>query len=288
MTRLAECEEHIDTAVKLGCCDEKWAKDVKRARGIRERNAAIDPETTLADLPTKTVLELGKKKNKPYLGDALKYIEERGGNVTEKEAKEFFNQCRRSGSNKAPHPGSCGIRRGDFREVLQDLPPGSVDLILTDPPYAEEALPLYEALGEFAARVLKPGGSLICYTGQSTIFKAHALLEKHLRYWWLLSLTHSSGGQKMPGKWVIIEWKPILWFVKESRRDNNFLIDRIQGTPPRKKLHDWAQGVEEVTPIIETLTSPGDLIVDPFAGSGSFGVMAEKLGRRFIGADLNV
>jgi hypothetical protein len=70
------------------------------------------------------------------------------------------------------------------------------------------------------------------------------------------------------------------------------LADRIGGTGARKTVpagdtDDWAQGVEEVAPIISALTAPGDLIVDPFTGSGGFGIAALRYGRRFIGAEAN-
>ncbi len=55
--------------------------------------------------------------------------------------------------------------RGDFRELGAAIPDGSVSLIFTDPPYDRASLPLYSDLGAFAARVLRPGGSLITYVG---------------------------------------------------------------------------------------------------------------------------
>ena len=179
------------------------------------------------------------------------------------------------------------IRAGDFRDVLADLPDASVDLILTDPPYGDKAIPSYEQLAEFAARKLKPGGSLICYTGQSILPDVLQKLGEHLRYWWTLSLDHRHGGQQLPGKWVMVEWKPIVWFVRDYRGGDAYIADKVRGSAPNKEAHEWAQGVEEVFHLIEQLTNPDDLVVDPFAGSGSFGRAALTLGRRFIGADLD-
>jgi len=177
------------------------------------------------------------------------------------------------------------IRRGDFADALADLEPGSVSLILTDPPYAQDALPDYGRLGAFAAEKLTDGGSLLCYVGHSTMPAVLDELREHLRYWWCIALEHRGGGQRLPGKWVRIKWKPILWFVKGARRDRVYISDLIHGAIPAKQLHSWAQGIDEVVPLIEGLTSPGDLVCDPFAGSGSFGIAAHNTGRRFVGAD---
>jgi hypothetical protein len=47
---------------------------------------------------------------------------------------------------------SADVRLGDFRTTLSDLVPGSVDVVLTDPPYPAEFLPLWSDLGEHAAK----------------------------------------------------------------------------------------------------------------------------------------
>jgi 16S rRNA G966 N2-methylase RsmD len=186
---------------------------------------------------------------------------------------------------RKPTDAAPDVRTGDFRDTLIDVEPDSVALILTDPPYAKSALPDYDALGAFAAEALVEGGSLVCYCGQSTMPDALDALSLHLRYWWTLALEHRGGGQQFPGKWVRIKWKPLLWFVKGTRRDRIYVHDMLRGVPPSKALHEWAQGVDEVLPLIESLTSPGELVVDPFAGSGSFGIAAHRIGRRFVGAD---
>jgi site-specific DNA-methyltransferase (adenine-specific) len=177
------------------------------------------------------------------------------------------------------------IRGGDFQSSLGNLEHGSVDLVLTDPPYGEAATQLYGRLAEWAADKLKPGGSLVAYCGQATLGEVIAAMSPHLKYWWCLALTHSAMPQQLPGKWVQVRWKPIVWFVNQRRCTKHYIDDVIVGTPPRKDLHEWAQGVGEVKPIIESLTEAGELVVDPFAGSGSFGRAANDCGRHFIGSD---
>jgi hypothetical protein len=134
-----------------------------------------------------------------------------------------------------------------------------------------------------------PGGSLLAYSGQGNLPEALTRLSEHLRYWWVLSLTHGHGSQNLPGKFVTIGWKPILWFVKDRRRSKRYLADRLSGSAPRKQsgaVPEWSQGRAELAPLIETLTAPGELIVDPFAGSGTTGEAAVGLGREFVGAEV--
>src|SRR5690606_23960988 len=57
--------------------------------------------------------------------------------------------------------GDVDIRLGDFREVLADVPDGSVDAIITDPPYPGEFVCLFTDLSKLAARILKPSGVLV-------------------------------------------------------------------------------------------------------------------------------
>jgi hypothetical protein len=85
------------------------------------------------------------------------------------ESADRAEQRRQDSRSTPPLPDGMDLRIGDCREVLADIADNSVALILTDPPYPAEAEPLYRWLAEWAARVLIPGGSLICYTGQSRL-----------------------------------------------------------------------------------------------------------------------
>jgi len=189
-----------------------------------------------------------------------------------------------------PTPDDLDVRVGDFREVLADVEPGSVALVLTDPPYPAEYLPLWDALGAWAAGALVDGGSLVAYCGHAHLPEVCVRLSRSLRYWWTLALVHRQT-QMIVGKWVSAGWKPLVWYVRDRRAGTAMLADTLKGSPPRKTVPtgddgSWAQGVAELAPIISALTAPGDLIVDPFAGSGTVGLAALRYGRRFIGAEV--
>lgn len=183
------------------------------------------------------------------------------------------------------------IRRGDFRNVLADVASQSVKIILTDPPYGKKYLDLWDDLGKFAARVLRPDGLLVTYSGQLYLPEVIASLTKHLDWWWLCGLAHQGNGNLtplgQPVRKVINQFKPLLIMV--PRHGDGIPVvfrDLIMGHGPEKDLHNWQQPVGEAAAILSTFCAAGDIVVDPFAGSGSIGQAAQELGMPFIGAEI--
>ena len=92
--------------------------------------------------------------------------------------------------------------------------------------------------------------------------------------------------QRLAGKFVIANYKPVLWYVKDHRRGRTLIPDVLKSPARDKSMHNWAQGDGGISPLIEHLTSPGEVIVDPFAGTADWGRAAVGMGRRWIGADV--
>jgi len=183
------------------------------------------------------------------------------------------------------------IRRGDFREVLSDIEPHTVKLILTDPPYGKEYLNLWNDLGTFAKRVLRSDGVLIAYSGQLYLPDVLRTLHAHLEWWWMCAVVHQGSGNLTPLDYpvrkVINQFKPLLMFIPEDGIGIDVVFrDTITGTGPEKDKHNWQQPVEEAKHILDTFCESGDLIIDPFAGSGAFGEAARQLNMPFIGAEI--
>ena len=181
-----------------------------------------------------------------------------------------------------------GLYLGDFREIGDKIPDASVDLIFTDPPYDRKAIELYDGLGEFASRVLRPGGSLIAYIGQIQLPGAVADLSRHLRYWWTCSCYHSGPSLLRMNEYGIVNgWKPMLWFVKETRGDKTTFINDVATGSREKSHHEWQQSEAEARYFIELLTDPDGFVVDPFCGGGTTPVACIGLGRKWAAFEID-
>ena len=185
---------------------------------------------------------------------------------------------------------TANVRLGDFRTTLSDLVPGSVDAVITDPPYPREFLPLWSDLGEHAAKWLRPGGVLAAMSGQIHLPEVIMRLGEHLDYWWTIAYL-TPGGQAVQvfPRNVNTFWKPVLIFRNGEGPKPEWLGDvtRSDVNDNDKRLHHWGQSESGMADLVKRLTRPGDLIVDPFMGGGTTGIAALALKRRFIGCEIS-
>jgi DNA methylase len=178
------------------------------------------------------------------------------------------------------------IRAGDFRQVLADLPAGSVDCIFTDPPYAAEYYPLYGDLAALGARVLAPGGSLVACAPGYALWEILPRMAPHLRFWNCLTVKYSGPSSRLNHYRVFVRAKHLLWFVKGTY-EGGWVTNMIDSRPGDKDAHDWAQGSEEAEHCIEGMCPADGLVLDPMCGSGTTLMAAQKLGRRFLGVEID-
>ena len=179
---------------------------------------------------------------------------------------------------------------GDFIEKSKEfISDNSIDLLFTDPIYGLQYLPLYDNLAHLAIRVLKDGGSLVTYVGNYALPQVIYMMESAgLKYWWTLAVNlEGSFGRHHPRK-VSIKWKPLLWFVKGNKTNTlDYMSDAIDSNRPSKIMHQWEQSTIEAEHVISRLTVENQTVLDPMMGSGTTGVAALKLKRKFIGIEID-
>jgi site-specific DNA-methyltransferase (adenine-specific) len=180
-------------------------------------------------------------------------------------------------------PPSCDLRLGDFREVLEDVPDASVDLVLTDPPYPAEFLPLWSDLAVFAKRVLKPTGMLAAMSGQAHLPDVVSLLGEHMEYRWTMAYLMAGSANLVHARKVLTQWKPVLVYGSTERR----LHDVVRSPGEDKEHHEWGQSEGGMIALIEALADPGQVVCDPFVGGGTTAVVALRHGCSFIGAEID-
>lgn len=199
------------------------------------------------------------------------------------------------------------IIHGDSLTVLREMASESVDAIITDPPYGinyhtkgtgasikNDKSPFIWFLYD-AFRVLKSGssgqGTIVCFTRwdvQQVFIDAMKLAGFQVKSEVIWDkVLHGMGDCKAQ---FAPTHENIIFAVKgkfsfPGHRPNDLV--RVSKLPSSQMIHPTEKPVGLLADLITAVTKPGDLILDPFAGSGSTLVAAKKTGRRFIGIELD-
>ncbi len=182
------------------------------------------------------------------------------------------------------------ILTGDAFEVLDArLMDGSVDCIFTDPPYSEPRS--YAQLAEFAARKLRPGGFVLAYATQMYLPEVVASFGQHLRYCETFAIDQRPANHVHRTLNVKEGFRPVLLYTRpepgKAPRVRHQCTNIASSPAADKRFHQWGQALEPALEWIPAFTDEGDLVVDPFVGGGTTAVACRRLGRRFLGAEID-
>ena len=184
--------------------------------------------------------------------------------------------------------GDATLYLGDCREILPTL--GRVDAVISDPPYGldmdygelsdDTRAALTKLAPEWVAAARKISDRVVCTPGVANLWL-------YPEPYWTMCWAISGAGSR--GKWGFNCWQPILCYGpdpylatgKGARPDLIFLNETSE-----KNGHPCPKPVGFMKRLIERGSLDGELICDPFMGSGTTGVAAVKLGRRFIGIEI--
>lgn len=187
-------------------------------------------------------------------------------------------------------PKGAEVWQGDFRELAPSIPDGSVDLVLTDPPYGTEFLGLWPDLGRLAYRVLKPGAFCLAYVGHLHLpAELAGLAAGGLEYWWQACIRFQGSQPGIPARRVRTGWRPVLILVKPPVPESPpWFSDCLQMDPmPEKRYHEWGQSLGPPRQLLRRFSPAGGLVLDPCCGSGTFPLAALLEGRRALGIELD-
>lgn len=212
----------------------------------------------------------------------------------------------------------------DAIEGLKQLPDNSVDLIVTDPPYniaspkkiiiyegkvkpTSEVFGFYDTYHPFdfdnlirqliseAFRVLKPGGGCYVFTARETNARfIEMAVQRGFTFRNVIAMTKSPAPSIYKNAWR--SGFDLCMYLTKGRcktRVFNFLeqseMSNVYKYSPRGKQtrHPNEKPLELIERLIRVSSKPGDLVVDPFLGSGTTAVAAKKLGRKYLGFELH-
>ena len=266
--------EHAKTIVDHGSPD--------LIQAVESGKVAVSTAAVLTDLPEPEQAEIVARGEKEIIAAANRIKKERREQTCAKRKERIIAKA----VSLTDLPPNIELLHGDFRNLLTSEYDESFDLIVTDPPYSEKYLGLYGDLAIVAARVLKPGGSLLVMSPHvhlPTILPAMSTTPR-LKYQWIMAYLMPSADVHLWRLNINVFWKPVLWFVKDNYSGPS-VSDIARSDQPDKRFHHWGQSESGMLALTEKFSEPGMRILDPFLGGGTEAIVAQSLACAFVGID---
>ena len=216
------------------------------------------------------------------------------------------------------------LMRGDCLQLMRSIPDGSIDAVITDPPYGTTACkwdsvipfaPMWEQL----KRIIKQNGAIVLFGSQpftSALIMSNVEMFAYEWVWVKTKITGVLNAKKMP----VRKHEQILIFCRTKctgiynaqglvvkgtvtkqggNSDNygernakeylqefsNWPRDVLEFASEGKTVHPTQKPVALMEYLIKTYTNEGEIVLDFTMGSGTTGVAAANLKRRFIGIE---
>ena len=212
------------------------------------------------------------------------------------------------------------IKQGDCLELLKEIPDNSIDLIVTDPPYILET----DGAGMFGKKADNYGGQryimknidfmkngisenvldelirvmkkiniyIWCSQKQLPIFYKYFVEKKKCN--WNLLCWHKTNPTPTCGNKYLTDTEFCLFFrekgVKvygEYATKRTFYVSAKNLEDKKLYNHPTIKPLEIIKNIIINSSNEGDIVLDPFLGSGTTAVASKMLKRQYIGFEIN-
>ena len=202
------------------------------------------------------------------------------------------------------------IVQGDCLEVLKGFPDNSIDLVLTDPPFkvsqmygggvdADNLINVSSILQVFPqiSRILKPSRFFVSfYDNRILPFLFHTVRGTDLVYRKSIYLYRRWGNANRWLGWMQCT-DPICFFVKGH--SESFTPNKMKGKVHHDTYvksrpesintgHPAQKPLDILRDIITWCSEKGEIVLDPYAGSGVTCIASKQLDRHFIGIDISL
>ena len=207
------------------------------------------------------------------------------------------------------------LKQGDCLELMKDIPDRSVDLILTDPPYNIARKNNFHTMGrsgldfgewdkgfdqltwlEEIPRILSRNGSAIIFNAWANLGDiAHKCEAMGLTVKDMLRWEKTNPMPRNRDRRYITDFECAVWLTNKSAKWEFNRIDEAYQRPVFKypvvmgadRFHPTQKPVRLMEDIIFIHSNIGEVVFDPFMGSGTTGVACVNTGRSFIGIELD-
>jgi len=212
---------------------------------------------------------------------------------------------------------SITLMNGDCLQLLKQIPNGSVDLILTDPPYNIARINNFTSMGrqgiDFGEwdkdaditswlyeipRILNKDGSVIIFNDWKNlgniarICESLGLVVKDMLRW-----VKTNPMPRNRDRRYITDYECAIWLTNKNAKwifnrqadayqRPEFTCSVVSGK--EKTIHTTQKPIALMCDLLEIHSNPGQLVLDCFMGSGTTGVACKQLNRNFIGIEKDI
>jgi len=202
------------------------------------------------------------------------------------------------------------LMHGDCLERMKEIPDGSVNLVLTDPPYNIARKNNFHTMGrsgidfgewdngfdlfsyiDIAVKKLNKNGSFVVFNDWKNLgaiaeyAESVGFVTKDM-----LRLEKTNPMPRNRDRRYIPDYECAVWFVKKgakwifNRQDEKYQRPKFVHSID-KGFHPTQKSLGLMGELVLIHSNEGDTVLDPFMGSGTTGVAALNCGRKFIGIE---
>jgi DNA modification methylase len=196
--------------------------------------------------------------------------------------------------------GDATLYLGDCLDILPTL--GPVDAVVTDPPWGigigsgttsrERGKALYASDAFDDSETYVMDVCIPAFSASLKLSSGRAMVTPGVRCLWLYPRPRAVGGFYQPAAvgmspWGFAGYNPVLFYGKDPRdgKGQSSVMTTLTERPSDDR-HPCAKPIGAMVWMVGKASLAGETILDPFMGSGTTGVACARLGRKFIGIEI--